>query len=94
MMIVKQSVECELAGKPKYSEKTCPNAVGNRRLTAWAMARPNLKQHAMYNTGINSVRFHPIEVAISTATFMDFWELFRHAVSSNSAGLQRRMVGR
>jgi hypothetical protein len=41
-------------GKPKYSEKTCPHfvhhkshttwtraaAVGSRRLTAWAMARP------------------------------------------------------
>jgi hypothetical protein len=26
-MSVEQSVECELAGKPKYSEKTCPSVI-------------------------------------------------------------------
>jgi hypothetical protein len=53
MVIVEQSVECELAGETELVGENLPQchfvhhkshmtaAVGSRRLTAWAMARPD-----------------------------------------------------
>jgi hypothetical protein len=35
MMIAEQSVECEIVGKPKYSEKTCPSATLSTTNPTW-----------------------------------------------------------
>jgi hypothetical protein len=86
-------------GKPKYSEKTCPDAtlsttnptckirartraaaMGNQRLTAWAMARLNRALRRI--TGFSNFVRHPIFYKLENTAFRKL-DLF---LSSGDAG--------